>query len=447
MSRMTAAEQQMVELLKGTIHTQTSLLEAQAKQLETQAKQLEELLVINAEQGRKIEELLKKIDELSGGPKDSHNSSKPPSSDGYKKKPAPKSLKKPNGKKQGGQSGHKGSGMKITQEPDEIVVHYPDACQNCPHHRECKSRVCEGRYEIDVLAKRNVILHQQIECLCRRQAEQPIRGEFPKGITGTKQYGNNVITFATALNTVGMVSLDRVGEFLSSVMDIQISTGTLKNRLAQLKGVLDAPVRYIREKIMQRPVLHFDETGIRAEGRLHWLHCACDRNWAYFFVHQKRGRKAIEAMDVLPGYHGIAVSDCWPSYLQYSNVTHALCNAHLARELVYAHENMEQPWAGTLKDLLFEILAERNRLAATGQTSFPPEQLDQYRFRAMELIRTGLEQNPVPERTLGTRGRPAKGKIRVLLERIRDHMDEFFRFAHNWNVPFSNNEAERSIRF
>ena len=145
------------------------------ERLEAQAKEIEELRQIITQQAQKIEELLAIIEELRGGGKDSHNSSKPPSSDGYSKKREPKSLHTTRGKKPGGQLGHKGSSMKIGQEPDQIVQHYPVFCGGCPHMRKCKTRVCEGRYEIDLIVKRNVTLHQQMERCCPLRSNQPIK--------------------------------------------------------------------------------------------------------------------------------------------------------------------------------------------------------------------------------------------------------------------------------
>lgn len=417
------------------------------EKLEAQTKEIEEQRQIIAQQAQRIEELLAIIAELSGGRKDSHNSSKPPSSDGYSKKPTPRSLRKASGKKRGGQPGHKGSSMKISQKPDQIVQHYPASCEGCPHKGNCETRVCEGRYEIDLIVKRNVTLHQQMECHCVMRSNQAIKGTFPKGITATKQYGKNVTAFVTALHTVGMVSIDRVRQFMEGVVGIQMSTGTIKTKLCDLRKSVKPSVKWIKGQVKQLPLLHCDETGLRVEGSLHWLHCCCDQNWTYLFVHKNRGKKAMEEMGVLPNYTGILETDCWCAYFQYTDAGHALCNAHLARELVYAAENLGQSWAEELKLLLFEIHQQREMRKCAGETAFTPTELAEYYARYDAIVDTGLTQNPVPERPPGKRGRIAKGKIRALLERLVKHRDDFLHFVRNWAVPFTNNEAERSIRF
>lgn len=145
-------EQQMFENLQRTIELQAKQLDSLLKLNAQQAEQL-------AKQSEQIKLLLQKIDELTGGPKDSHNSSKPPSSDGYRKKPAPKSLRQSSGKKQGGQPGHKGSGMKIERLPDETIQHYPSACISCTHRGECQARIAEKRYEYDIVVHSKLVEH------------------------------------------------------------------------------------------------------------------------------------------------------------------------------------------------------------------------------------------------------------------------------------------------
>jgi len=210
--QLNAQEQQMFENLQRTI--------------ELQAKQLDSLLKLNAQQAEKIKMLLQKIDELTCGQKDSHNSSKPPSSDGYMKKPAPKSLRQSSGKKQGGQPGHKGSGMKIERLPDETIQHYPPACVSCPRRGECQARLAEKRYEYDIVVHSKLVEHQQMECCCPMQNQAVLQGKFPEHIKATKQYGLNIAAFASALSTVGMVGIDRIHQLLQSVFQVPISTGS-----------------------------------------------------------------------------------------------------------------------------------------------------------------------------------------------------------------------------
>ena len=442
---MTSVEQKMFDLLQQTLETQKQQLDAQAKQLDAQAKQLEMQAKLLEEQNAYIKELLQKIDELTGGPKDSHNSSKPPSSDGYSK-PAPKSLKKPSGKKQGGQKGHKGHSLKIEQEPTEIVKHYPSACSGCPQFGQCAERICEKRYDIDIRIERTVVLHEQIECICPLRGSTKVHGEFPSHITGTKQYGLNVKALIAMLFNVGMVSYDRIGQLMESIANIAMSTGTVHNILEDLSNKLTTPVAAIRSIISKLPIVHFDETGLRVEGGLHWVHSCCNDRYTYLSVQKKRGTAAMDAIDILPNYTGIAVHDCWAPYFRYDSAVHALCNTHLARELVYANENLKQDWAKDLMELLFEILDRRNEQKEHGVAAFSEDELRKFSERYDQIVQSGIDLNPIPEKPAGKRGRTKKGKVRALLDRLTDHKQEFLLFAYNWDVPFTNNEAERSIR-
>ncbi|MCR5089427.1 MAG: DUF6444 domain-containing protein, partial [Oscillospiraceae bacterium] len=192
---------------------------AQNEKLEALIEELKEQLVVQATQNAELNE---KLDKRK---RDSHNSSKPPSSDGYSK-PNPKSLKSGStGRNPGGQKGHPGKSMKIESEIDDRQPHYPPQCENCPHREECKGRVKERRYEVDVIIRRNIICHEQMEMDCPLCGEK-ITGEFPKNVSGTKQYGPNLQSLAVSLNTVGAVSIDRIKKLLAECFGIDPSTGT-----------------------------------------------------------------------------------------------------------------------------------------------------------------------------------------------------------------------------
>ena len=412
--------------------------ERQAALLEQQAAQIQALTA-------RIDELLQRIDELSHK-KNSRNSSVPPSSEGYSK-PAPKSQRKSTGAKPGAQTGHKGSSMKLMKEPDEVREHYPDMCAGCKNRGICHARIAERRYETDIVVESRLVEHRQMVCCCPMCNNKEITGAFPDNITGTKQYGHNLKAFATALSTVGMVSIDRIHQLLSSVFQVSVSTGAIQNWIKQLSDSTKDAVEKIREYVSKLKVINCDETGLRVQSSLKWMHCICNEKLSYFGLHDKRGHTAMMELGILPEYHNIMIHDFWKSYFRFENATHGICCAHLQRELVYADEQMKQSWAKPVHDLLSEILYRRKDLEALGMTAFSTEEWNGFSVRYDTLIRQGFCENPIPEKVKGKRGRPGKGKIVCLLERFRDYKEDILRFATDWKVPFTNNEAERSIRF
>lgn len=419
----------MMEVMIEEIHELNKTITAKDAQIAALTEQVAKLTA-------QIEELTHK--------KNSSNSSKPPS-EGRLEKPAPKSLRGKSGKKQGGQPGHKGTGMKIDREPDQIKKHTPEQCQNCPEFGRCKMKCCDTRYEYEVQVDTKLIAHKVMGCTCPLTGKK-LQGTFPEGITGSKQYGAGVFALVNTLLTVGYVSVDRTKQLLSCLR-IPISTGAIQGMLNRAAQAAIQPVAKIKEIITGKEVVHFDETGLRAAGSLHWLHCACNGPWRFYTVQKKRGEEGMEAMGVLPEFTGVAVHDFWSSYKKFKNMLHAMCCQHLERELVYAEETGNQKWAGKLRKLLQLMCHEKNLLTAEGRTSFTDEEMQQYMKQYDRIVATGLTANPLPARKPGQRGRLKKGKIRCLLERFQDCKADILRFATDWRVPYTNNAAEQAIRF
>src|SRR6516225_173784 len=96
----------------------------------TPDERIAELEADNQRQREQIAALLTRVQELEARlAKDSHNSGKPPSSDGLKRKP--KSLRKKSGRKPGGQLGHRGETLHLVATPDSVVEHRPARCSHC----------------------------------------------------------------------------------------------------------------------------------------------------------------------------------------------------------------------------------------------------------------------------------------------------------------------------
>lgn len=431
----------LIQILLDKIDLLTAVIIEQSRQIFNQTETiaaLTETIKALSEENAQLKERLNK---------NSKNSSKPPSSDGFNK-PNPKSLRKPSGKKQGAQEGHEGKGFSITQSPDEIIQHLPSKCIGCVNTGKCTScGIADTRYEVDIRIDTKITAHQILSFECQKENSRVLTGNFPINITGTMQYGDNLEALAISLNTVGMMGIKRTHDILSAVFGIPISTGTICNMVKSCAGKLVDTVGQIRKTVASLPLAHFDETGTRVDKKTFWFHNASNEDFTYLTVEEKRGTIGMDASGVLPNFQGIAVHDCWKSYWSYEAVTHAICCAHLLRELTGVFENNpEQIWADTMKKLLLRMKKVKAEAVVSGKENLSYYYLHGFDIEYDSIIKEAREQNPIKEKQEGKRGRQPKGKLRSLVERLVEYKDGVCLFAKNFQVPFDNNQAERDVR-
>ena len=383
--------------------------------------------------------------------KNSKNSSKPPSSDGLKKPAVKKntSLRESSGKKHGAQEGHNGVHLSVISDPDHIEDHMHSDCTGCPHRVKCLSKACikETRHEVDTVVTVDVTAHNLIEV-----RECPLHGgvktgSFPKNIKATVQYGQNLQAMVVAFNTVGAVSINRTHEILSSVFNIPLATGTIKNMVTRCAESLEDTYERIRLKMVMLGLIHCDETGGRVDGKTCWVHVASDQDYTYLTINQKRGQIGMDAADVLPHARGIIVHDCWGSYWKYQDVTHAICCAHLLRELNGVIENHpEQTWAPKFKKLLLDMKKVRDKALLSDKDEVSYYHRHKFDKEYDAIIKTAYEENPLPETSANKRGRKKKSKVLNLICRLDNYKESVCLFIKNLCVPFDNNQAERDLR-
>ncbi len=415
------------------------------------------LLEQNAQLISQISSMQKTIDELTKTiarleeklNKNSKNSSKPPSSDGFKKQD--RSLREKSGKKQGGQTGHKGTTLSVMKDPDQIIPHMPSQCSGCPRYKSClkHSEVAETRTVIDARMETEVIAHQAVCIKNCPVHHQTLTGEFPKEICAPLKYGKNLRSIITAFNTVGAVSMNRIKEIFGGVFGIPLSTGTISSIVGQFSEDLEPVLAKIRAFVSVTDVAHCDETGLRVDKKLKWAHVFSDKWYTYLTLSDKRGQKGMEDGGILPIFTGIATHDCWSSYWKYSNVTHSVCCAHLLRELKGIQENhKDQTWVKQFSDLLMEMKHERDKAEAETEdaTSLDNDLLSRFESKYDDIIRLAIRENPLEEPKPGKRGRPKRGKIRALIDRLSDYKDSVMMFTKDFRVDFDNNLAERDLR-
>ncbi len=406
-----------IRFLEATIQAQQS----QIQQLEVKVKDLEARLA-----------------------KNSSNSSKPPSSDGLKK--PPKSLRDKTGKKQGGQQGHTGKTLKQVASPDLIITHTPSSCLGCGACLDSINGSCKERRQVfDILQPKIEVTEHQVEekkCLGCGKFN---RSSFPENVKGPVQYGESVQALSTYFAHQHFIPVDRTAQILEDIFGISISPGTIANIDTKLFQNLAPFESSLKKYLLTSEVLNFDETGMRCEKKLHWIHVASSELATFYTMHPKRGQEAMDAAGILPYFTGIAVHDHWFPYFSYEKSLHGLCNTHHLRELTFIYEQEKEDWAKKMMDFL---ISTKNEVAKyIEQGSLPQEILPQMEQAYTKIVTEGMEYHaqltPLPK---AKRGRQKQRPGKNLLDRFHEKRDCVLRFMNDFSVPFTNNRGEQDIR-
>jgi len=366
----------------------------------------------------------------------SRNSSKPPSSDGYQKKPA---FTKQSKGKQGGQKGHQGRTLHQSENPDKIINCAPNNC-SCGHEfTDDQIKLCEKRQVFDLPEPRLEVTEYQIHKATCPICGKLCKGIAPDGVNAPVQYGGGVKAYIVLLNVHFNLPFKKIQLLFSDLFGYPINESTIFSAGEQCYKNLQESETIIKSKISESQVVHADESGVRVKGKLHWLHTATTLLYTYLFIHEKRGAGALESeKSILDKFTGWLVHDCWSSYFRFGNLKHAICGAHILRELEGLIEIQKNKWPKTFKTFLMSVfeMPYEERI----------ERKQQIISRYDLICEIAEKSEPPPLKVKGKKGKYKRTKGRNLIERLIKEKDAMLAFAFNENVPFTNNLAERDIR-
>jgi transposase len=378
--------------------------------------------------------------------KDSHNRSKPPSTDGYAKKT--KSLRQKSGKQPGGQPGHAGSRRPFVQLADEIISLRPQKCVHCQASlpQDLAAEGYQRRQRIDLPEiKAQVTEYQALQVRCP-SCQQVSRGTFPDEVATSIQFGPMLKGLALYLLYGQLLPSARTAELLSDVCGCHLSPGTLEAFVAEGAERLVETEELIKHALRAAEVLGADETGVRVQGVLQWVHVARTDQLTHYALHRQRGKAATDAIGILPQFHGIMEHDGYRSYSQYTHCEHAQCNAHPLRELCFLEEQEQQQWAGDLKAHLLACHLTVEEARARGETGLSCEVIGSLTNTYHQLIEAGLAAQPPPLPRSRHRGRVKQSKAKNLLDRLLRDAHSLLLFMSDFRVPFTNNGSEQDLR-
>ena len=429
--------------MEWTVRTRDELLTLFATQPESTADAVIALQSAYLALAQRLPDLERQVHQTS------QNSHQPPSKDNVFDPPAPKSLRPKSTRPTGGQLGHPGAQLEMRDTPDAVALHRPPHCQHCgtTFPEAVEPTAYDRRQVFDLKIGVVVTEHRAMTVRCVACGKDTT-AEFPEAVSAPVQYGPGVYTFLSYGNVYQLLPADRLCEMFEDLTGHAISQGTLFRTTKRLSEQLRDYEEAVKQELLAAPVVHFDESGVRVEKKLHWLHVASTGQATYYRIHSKRGAEAMDAMAILPQYTGIAEHDGWASYGKYHLCKHGLCNQHHERELQGIIDHDHQPWAQDLINHLHTIKTARETAIAAGRDALTEVQLTTFAARYREIVDTGLAENP---RRTAPDGVKVKGKVkqtkaRNLLERLDRYQSDTLRFMYDFRVPYTNNQAEQDVR-
>ena len=370
--------------------------------------------------------------------KNSGNSSKPPSTDkAFGAKPKNRSLRRKSGKKSGGQKGHRGATLQRVDNPDQTLRHSLEFCPITGRKLSEADVVDEIRCQVFDIPEPKMTVTEHVYPVYRVPgSSRTVHSPFAPGASAPVQYGSRFGSLLVCLSDYQLIPLSRLCQLSEDLFGQKISEDTVVRFRKSCYEHLERFEEHLKKQLSHSSVLHADETGIKVGKKTEWLHVLGNEKFTYLWPSDHRGGQAIDEMGVLRSYEGTLVHDCFGSYFAL-DCSHALCNAHLLRELNFFIDIKGHKWAARMKDLLCQALDEPESTTSRG-----------WNQRYANILSAANAEHPYqpPVRRKNKRGRTAKPPVNNLIERFGKHRDDILRFINDQAVPFTNNQGERDLR-
>lgn len=349
-------------------------------------------------------------------------------------------------KKKGGQLGHKKHKLEKFKE-EEITDTYTyeiakPICNKCGGKLILTGKRCKDDFDIEIrlIKRRNEFCEYRCSC-CGKEIKIPI----PNYLKEENQYGIHAQALAVSLVNEGYVSFKRTRELISGFTggEMTMSEGYIAKLQKRSYEKLTEFENQLHQKILSQKVLHWDDTTICIDKKQSCLRFYGTEEWKYYKAHEKKNKEGIDQDEILPflGKETVVVHDHNKvNYNDDYDFTNAECCVHLIRDLRELNDVLPREWIQNLIKLLVDTNNKRKEYLGKNILQFDSEVSD----KVIEEYDNILEQ--AQEINLKDFN-PYYGKEeRTLIKRLKDYKENYLLWVLRFDVPFSNNLSERSLR-
>ena len=359
------------------------------------------------------------------------NTSSTPSSHDYTRCNVKNSREKSN-RGPGGQKGHEGSSLKMSENPGKIIKHIPNYCHSCGEELDTSlSQLHKRRQEIIIPPiTPGYIEHCSYQCVCGKCGNKTI-GDMPTHLKANIQYGKDVQALVTYLSIYQYLPANRLKKFLKDVVGLSMGEGTIFNILGSMGNKAQPIYQKIKGEIQSSKFVGSDETGVHINKAKAWFWVFQNNALTFILASYSRGHQTITNTfsDGFP--LSVYVSDSLPAQLKVKSLAKQLCFAHLMRELKNFEETFNSKWAGELKQLFKNAIGYKKQMNENDYTG-PNIKVKEFEQELSTLLETDTSNKHKKEK--------------AFVKRLIKNRNSIFTFLYYKEVPPDNNGSERSIR-
>ena len=343
-----------------------------------------------------------------------------------------KSLREKTGKKSGGQQGHQGATLHMSDRPDEIIDYKSNFCVACSSSLDLSVSVLSAcKQEIVIPPIKAIYIEHRsftTECSCCGYKNIAV---LPSHLKAPIQYGTSVSATIAYLFAYQYLPYNRIKKAMSDLFNISLSEGTIDNILAKITASAMPIYKTIQTRIQESNVVGGDETGTKINGSKAWFHVWQNASLTFIVAAMTRGYKTTDLYFQKGFLKAVYVSDCWSAQLKTSAKKHQLCLTHLLRELTNFEDALNCKWSTELKLLLKKAIVIKQELQAVDYLHPPPTvtELEMELGRMLEIDASNFHS-----------------KTKAFVKRLIKNKESIFTFLYHHNVPYDNNGSERAIR-